>query len=158
MSDPEAGVPFLHVWRDAVRHPRAPIRPTTRQVLIELSYWMDPNGEGWRPATGLSERTGRSRSTIFDAIKQAEKMGYLRHKPGRTGVANTYFASLPRWVKFQRPESGHHTSHDSAPKGARAVGAAPSSLPEDECFGCGGKRALLPPDYAYCEDCRGRRR
>jgi hypothetical protein len=139
---------FKYQWQDAIRQPCG-LRPTTRHVLLVLSFYMREDGLGAYPSIEtLRFRTGVSRRTVIRALRDAQKGGFLRWRKGQPGRSNQYEATLPRWC-----HGGTQHTKPSAPKGARAEGGALSSLPEDACARCEQKLPLHPPDFLHCRSC-----
>lgn len=109
-------------WREGITKSQLP--PTTRHVLLTLSIYMNEKGEGCYPSVEtLAEDTGLHCASIYRAIKDATKRGWLVKrklgKGGRTWAANEYEAAFPAGFALAEREP----SHNASPRGARAKGS-----------------------------------
>ena len=91
----------LSRWQRAILNSNLP--PTTRHVLLTISIYLNPNGEGaWPSVRRLADDTGRSKTTVSKHILIAESRGYLKIHQDR-GYAkgwrkNNYSVRFPKGV------------------------------------------------------------
>jgi hypothetical protein len=71
----------LFAWRDAVRSDLGPSKSTTRQVLIELSLWMNNDKLlAWPSEETIAERCALSSRCVRTHLKLAEEQGWISRK------------------------------------------------------------------------------
>lgn len=70
--------PAVAAWRNAIRSEDGPSAPTTRLVLINLSFWMDAYGEGASPSQRIqAQETGLDRRSVGRQLREAERTGWV---------------------------------------------------------------------------------
>lgn len=92
----------LFSWRHAIQ--QSWLNSTTKLVLLNLSIYMNERGGGCFPSIKTqSSDTGLCERSVYAAINQAERAGYLKkHKTYTANVAhNNYVASVPDGVEIE---------------------------------------------------------
>lgn len=158
-----AGAPRIRVarfvWRKALATSDLP--STWRHIASNLSDHMDRDGGSCFPSLDTQAReTGRSKSTVAEALKGLERRGYLQRErsrggrhPGRDapGRATRYTATVPDPTLrncpetgpldggelsdppvWNCPETGHEDVKARGRKGAHAREATPNPNPQPQ--------------------------
>lgn len=93
----------LFRYRDHIRSDAVPKDHVLRHVLIELSLWMDMDGNNCYPTQEqLADKTGLSRKTVNRKLKWAEKLGLIeipKHKSTSQKWDNNVYVLPKAFVK-----------------------------------------------------------
>jgi hypothetical protein len=166
---------LVAVWRDALRD--SVLDATAKLVGFVLSTYMDARGFAFPSKATLARGSslGEGRRAVDQAVDRLEADGFLEIERSVGRHAFRYQATLPptahevrrsEWATSQKEASNvargaPSTSHQVRPKAVKALKAGndaaasdgASSLPEDDCLGCGRRRELVGPDFIYCRGC-----
>lgn len=113
LPDPnDKPLPAVMKWRNAVLGTGGPRSPTTRFVLLALSYHMDADGGSCFPShEKLAAETGLSVRCVFNQLKlaQAERWVVVTKKAGTNPrwKFNSYEASVPTYQDADQPDHRH---------------------------------------------------
>ena len=131
--------PPVVIWRNAFRSELGPAAGV-RYLLLELSTWMDENGEKCFPSYDtLSKRMGVNVSTVRRQVKEAKAGGWVEVVKRRGGKGNhfrQYFPSFPPGWPSCTPQTEHESPTEArAPDAAPGGGSGHSAHPDDAGVG-----------------------
>lgn len=98
-TDPAEGrIRFRSRWSIALRY--SGLSPNARLVALTASTWMDPDGAGARPGSrALGEATSLSRATVFRALAELDRGGWIRREAGGgRGRSARLTPLVPSWA------------------------------------------------------------